>query len=512
MDSHWPMVARLVLALGALAALCLRRFLPRGTRANAVLLGLGFLGALAYANFGTLHGGRLLHVWDAFHYYVGAKYAPELGYQGLYVCTAEADLAAGIPGVATRGTRDLVTNERIRVYEALDGPVKCRERFSPPRWEAFTHDVAYFREQVDAAQWQRIQMDHGYNATPAWTWVGHQLANLAPASDLQLTLWALVDPLLLLAAVVALWRGFGLEVSTLFLVVLGTWFPSSFYWTGGALLRADWLFLSLLGVCLLKRSHPGLAGVAVALATALRLFPVLLFVGPGLALLASGRQAARAPLLRFLGSGALTLALVGGLCLASAEGRETFRAFLQNTAKHANTPLTNNMGLRTVLSYRLGESAATLRKPGTPDPWRNFREQRRAHAKQARPLQWALTVGVGLTLLAAFRRRRVESWEALSLSWLFVPLLLELTSYYFVFVAALAPLAAKHRWFGGVLLGLCAGSQLLALTGLAEDLLYMAQSAWLLICLASALYLPRPTEAPGRQSERPQGGTAVAGP
>jgi len=508
MDESGFQVARLVLALGALAVLSVRRLRPQGARGKAVLLGLGLLGALAYANFGTLHGGRFLHVWDAYHYYVGAKYFPELGYQELYKCTAEADLEAGVPGTATRGTRELATNRPLRVYEALSASGKCRARFAPHRWESFTHDVAFFRESVDTQHWRVIQLDHGYNATPAWTWVGHHLANLAPASDVQLTLWALVDPLLLLGAAALLAWAFSLEVSVLFLLVLGTWFPSSFAWTGGALLRADWLFLSILGVCLLKRAHPVAAGVAVALAGGLRLFPVLLFVGPFLMLLVHGR---RGPWVRFLGSGALTLALGLGLFTASPEGRETFRAFLQNTAKHADTRLTNHMGLRTVLSYRVGESAATLREPGTADPWKRFREQRRANARQLRPLQWAMVAGFALALLARFRRRPTEPWEALSLSWLFVPLLLELTSYYLVLVAALAPLAMKERRFAMMLSGLCAGSQVLAMTSLPDDLLYLAQSAWLLVCVALALYLPRPGEELSRQSVSPQGGTAVAG-
>jgi hypothetical protein len=495
MDDGWPRVAQLVLALGAATAFALRRVLLRGRRANAVLLGLGLLGALAYANLGMLHGeGRFLHVWDAFHYYVGAKYFPELGYQRLYACTAEADIEAGVPGVATRPMRELATNGRLRTYEALSGPGRCRDPFEPRRWEAFTRDVAFFRERVSPATWRLIQLDHGYNATPAWTWVGHHLANLAPASPWQLTPWALVDPLLLLAAAAVLAWAFGLEAAALFLLVLGTYFPGRFFWTGGALLRMDWLFLSVLGICLLKRSRPGLAGVAVALAAASRLFPALLFAGPFLWMLAHGRGASwrGASAVRFLGSGALTLAAVTVLLTASAEGREAFRGFVQNTVKHASTPLTNHMGLRTLLSFRAGESAATLKEPEAPDPWRRYRDQRRANARQARVLHWGISGGFLLALFAAFRRRQVEPWESLSLSWVLVPLLLELTSYYFVFVAALAPLASRRPALGGVLLGVCAGSQLLALTGLAEDLLYVAQSAWLLAGLAAVMYLPPP--------------------
>ncbi|MFP2923883.1 hypothetical protein ACLESO_01450 [Pyxidicoccus sp. 3LG] len=493
MDAQWLRVSQLVFALGAIAVLALRRYLPRGKGASTVLVGLGLLGTLAYANFGTLHEGRFLHVWDAFHYYVGAKYFPELGYQRLYACTAEADLEAGVPGTAMRPMRDLATNGRIRVYEALSGPGRCKEAFEPRRWESFTHDVAFFRERVAPAKWALIQADHGYNATPAWTWLGHRLANLAPASTVQLTLWALVDPLLLLAAVVCLARVFSLEASVLFLLVLGTYFPSTFSWNGGALLRMDWLFLSILGICLMKRSHPVLAGMAIALAAASRLFPAVLFAGPLLWMLARGRREPAA--IRFLASGALTLGALVVLLTSTASGREEFHGFIQNTVKHAGTPLTNHMGLKTLLSFRGGEPTAVAKAPGMTDAWRRFKDQRRANAAEARPLHIALVVGVTLALLVAFRRRQVEPWEALTLAWMLVPFLLEMTSYYFVFVASLTPLATRRPQLGVVLLVLGAGSQLLAISGLPDATVYVAQSAWLLACLVTAASLPRPSDA-----------------
>ena len=55
--------------------------------------------------------------------------------------------------------------------------------------------------------------------------------------------------------------------------------PAEFYWTGGAFLRQDWLFLLVAAVCLAKKRKFGLAGAALTWSALLRIFPVLLFIG-----------------------------------------------------------------------------------------------------------------------------------------------------------------------------------------------------------------------------------------
>src|ERR1700722_1257631 len=67
------------------------RWAQLGGRRRAVLAGLTALGVLSYVNFGAFHtDGTPLHIWDQFHYVIGSKYFPELGYDGLYVATAES--------------------------------------------------------------------------------------------------------------------------------------------------------------------------------------------------------------------------------------------------------------------------------------------------------------------------------------------------------------------------------------------------------------------------------------
>ena len=62
--------------------------------------------------------------------------------------------------------------------------------------------------------------------------------------------------------------------------MFATNFPSRFYWTGGALLRWDWLFYFVGGICLVKKEHPLLGGFFLGYSTLLRIFPVFVFTGP----------------------------------------------------------------------------------------------------------------------------------------------------------------------------------------------------------------------------------------
>ena len=46
-----------------------------------------------------------------------------------------------------------------------------------------------------------------------------------------------------------------------------------FYWTGGALLRQDWLFFSVLSVACIRRGHHKIAGASLVYAGLLRMQP-----------------------------------------------------------------------------------------------------------------------------------------------------------------------------------------------------------------------------------------------
>lgn len=462
----------------------------RGER-RAVYLALTALGVCAYTGFGRLHQGRFLHVWDTYHYYLGAKYYPELAHDGLYECTVIADAEAGLRRqAATRTITDLRDNRQVRTLELLVAPERCTRRFAPARWQQFAADVAWFRARVDPSTWAKMQRDHGYNATPVWQLAGAALANLGPASTFTVGLCAALDPLLLAIALACLAWGFGWRVMALAALVLGTFYPARFFWTGGAFLRLDWWCALLVSVSCLRRDRPMLAGAALAYAAMLRLFPAALFLGPALAGLGQLWQQRRLSpeTLRFFGGAVLAVAVLAPPALwATGDGG---RAFVANTRKHASTSLTNHMGLPTLVSYRPQRTARALAEAEQLRPsalWPRFAQERRLARDAARPLLW---LGQALALLAIGLSARRELWRAVALSSIAVPAFFELTCYYYVLVVVWATLAERRATAGYLLAG-CAASLLLAIfvaprVGLDE--LYVAQSA-LLVTVAAAVSL-----------------------
>ncbi len=182
--------------------------------------------------------------------------------------------------------RNLRTNELEPTTELLAHPERCTAHFTPERWQDFRHDVAWFRDRESAGRWDEIFADHGFNATPVWNIAGSLLANLGPASDRQIGMLALIDPLYFAGMAAVLVWAFGVPGAAVALLVLATDFPARFFWTGGAYLRWDWLFFTVAAVACLRRGRPFLGGAAFAYAALLRIFPIFLAVGPAAILLA----------------------------------------------------------------------------------------------------------------------------------------------------------------------------------------------------------------------------------
>ncbi len=455
---------------------------PRRSSRRWLFAAVGLVSALTYFNFGAFHFGTFIHGWDTFHYYLGAKYFRELSYDRLYDCATVADatpestdakaaFAARLAHAERRQVRNLRTNELEAATELLAHPERCTAHFSPERWQAFRHDVAWFRDRENPRRWDEIFADHGFNATPVWNIAGSLLANLGPASDRQIGLLALLDPLYFAAMAAVLVWAFGIPGAAVALLVLATDFPARFFWTGGAYLRWDWLFFTVATVACLRRGRPFLGGAALAYAALLRVFPLFLAVGPA-AILAAGlvrelRAASGRPLERLrtaLASEALRPALrfVGGALVAAAilipaslvvnGGPEAYRQFLANTIKHQHTPLTNHMGLRTVVSFRPTEIGRRLHSESAPEPWARWKEARLAAWSRS----GAVALGIALAALAlvatgAIRHR--ELWIGAALGAAFIPFAVELTSYYFAFLLVPALLWTVRRGVGvGLLL------------------------------------------------------------
>jgi len=196
---------RIVLLL-ALASLCLGLALsPTVSRRLRILGFVVLVGALiGYANFGALHprgsGYRPgpIHYYDAFHYFMGAKYFPEVGYSGLYEATLVAahDLGA-LQAIAA--VRDLMSYT-VRPAGAVDADA-VRARFSKERWRQFKDDLVFFGARIDA--WPELLLDRGYNDPPPRALLLHALVDRLPATSLTLSVLTALDYVFVAAAFAA---------------------------------------------------------------------------------------------------------------------------------------------------------------------------------------------------------------------------------------------------------------------------------------------------------------------
>lgn len=492
---------QLVLALLGLALLGWDRLLDRTgspgvhRRLRNFLLGtLGVLAAFSYVNFGFFHFNRFLHEHEWTHYYLGAKYSTEVSYDRLYHCLSTADAEDGL---RRRVELRKITNLRTNVLESTDTvlahPELCKSHFSEARWRSFKGDVAFFRGRQGPKGWDDVQVDHGFNGTPVWTVAGKLLSNLSPANPTQIWVLAMLDPLYLVGTVGVVAWAFGWRVLCVALLVFATNFPSRFYWTGGAFLRWDWLFYTVAAICCLKKERPWLAGAALGYATLLRVFPIFLFLGPALALgwrYHAERRIDR-QIARFFAGAALAGALLLPASLAISGGVPGYQAFVRNTLKHQDTPLTNNMGLRTVVAWRPKEVGRLLYDQRAVDPWGRWKAARLEAFRQARPLY--LVVALGFLGLLAVASRRAEPWVAAALSVTFCAVGVELLSYYFAFVIGVVLLCAKREEVGPGMLVLTAVTQFLAwapVPGMSTwlDERYTGMSAATLVVFAAILW------------------------
>ncbi len=484
-------------ALGAIAAaVVLWRHLRPGTlparRAGTALALLAGIAALAWTNFGAFHGGgRLAHRWEQFHYFLGAKYFPEVGYDGLYVASMGAQLQ--IPGgrdLVQPTMRDLRTNLVVPMDQLGAHGLEVRRRFSDARWAEFQRDDADFLNAGDYEYLRLIRLDHGYNPSPLWTFVARLFAAHAPANDDTMTWLATLDLLLLAALFVALGRTYGTRLVALCLLVFGLGYAWRWDWVGGSFLRQDWLVAVGLAVCAMSRRRFATAGALLAYAGLVRVFPFALLLGPAVLLVRTWRRDEDLRWARRFAFGfavAMLLGLGAG-CLAG-RGAGAWSEFAANLRKHERTWLTNNVGAKLTLLYGPDTFSRKLVDGSLPDaftPW----DEAMARAQEARlPAIAALAAALlALTVLAAWRAPLDQS---IVLGCVAVFALSTPTSYYWAMLA-FVPLCGGFRRSGRAAACLLALSTLLFAAHAATNIferIYGGMS-WALLLLAIAWLLP----------------------
>ena len=324
------------------------------------LLFIACIGVWAFSNFGFFHGpgSSALHVADMYHYYLGSKYIEELGYDGLYAATFEADEQSATPAFReVRHARDL-QSANIVAADLLRNRSELRGRFSDERWAAFRRDLKFFEPLAPLPVWQRALRDHGYNAPPTRTVVTATLENaLGAANWLSVGFIALLDPLCLALMIGVVYATYGLRTAVLLTLLMGGNVLSGFEWIGGAHLRYSWLVLSVIGVCALKRDRYLLAGVLLGCASLFRIFPAFLAGGVVLYCIVEAFQTRewKATYSRYLTGLALSAALLVLPSLVFFGGIEGWQAYFAKISLHLVGSHGNHIGLSALVE---GNSAA----------------------------------------------------------------------------------------------------------------------------------------------------------
>ena len=436
-------------------------------RGRRRLLGaFALLAALSWTQFGNFNGGSPLHTWDSFHYFMGTKYFPELGYFELYRCAAAAEREAGRDAEVDRTPVRDVEDNRIYPGDWTRTPAgRCRASFAPARWKSFVADLQGFRGLFQGRPISDAFSDHGFNATPinvAWL---RLWTHGTTATERHLVWLAQLDSVALVGTVAALVWGFGPLAGVVAALVLGLGGFWSYHWVGGTIGRHTWLFCCALGLALLAKNRPFGGGVALTLAGLLRLFPFVFVGAVGLWTLANAVKTRRfdATARRFLAGTVFTFVL-GASVAGAAVGNDSYRAFSRVFERHAQSPVSNQLGLSTLLSWTAGESTDTLADAQLTNPFERWQNHQLLRRTEQRPLwAFAVVVSLGVVVLSAWRGASSAECAALAGPLLFAAL--PMTSYDYTWLVMLVALARGRPGLLPALLSFAVFSHLLFVFG-----------------------------------------------
>lgn len=254
---------------------------------TAALIPLAFLAAGNYVDWGKFRHGTYFNAYEFYHYYIGTKYAPEVGYSHMYNASLVADGETGGGYKPGNGTlRDLSNGVHTKTEVMLKRKDEFRALFSEARWQEFLKDIRFFKSELSPSRWSGILSDKGYNGTPYWTmWVGGLLSERVDTANRSAMMGlALLDPLLITLALLCVWRAFGLRPMLLMMVLIGTSYVMRFSHMKGAFLRTDFAMSLVIAVCMLKLQHFRTAGALMMYAALARVFPAVFFFGAGVKL------------------------------------------------------------------------------------------------------------------------------------------------------------------------------------------------------------------------------------
>jgi hypothetical protein len=334
----------------------------------------------------------------SYHYFLGSKYFKELGYYGLYRYTLLADQESRPPRL--RRLKHIRHLEDLSTVPVKDAIAKAKDEkwnyFTRERWEEFKSDWEPMAKA--SRQWNRKLNDHGFNPPPFWNLIPGMIAQHIQTRDrLKYTVVRLIDLLLFLAllGIAAYVTGLDGALSCYIFVNASVilYYPHGFVDT---YFQFQWLNALIATMLFYRLGRMNLAGISLAYAGMVRIFPLVLAVGPGVVWLRKLIQKRSLPRKEtaFLASLVIAGAVFGLLGLTQGKGLSSTRESLQNITQHADFIKfdTNKFGLQRLMSIDLFKPLETI--SGLDNRARNFEDNRPIYY-----FLWALLMGLNLAAM-----------------------------------------------------------------------------------------------------------------
>lgn len=398
-----------------------------------------------FHNLGTSRGRTFtfVHYGEMFHYYLGAKYFKELGYYELYNAVIAADAEQDNALAALPFFTDLKTYQNTQRETVLKNIDRVKNLFSEKRWNAFKYDVSFFKKATGVPRSPvlfLLLMDHGYNASPASTFILSILTNIVPVTQMQML--AVLDVLLVVTMIVLVFRTFGFDMGALFSVYFFVNILNDHGYISGSLLRYDWLFYIVVAVCLLEKGRYASSSFFLTLSAMIKVFPAVLFYGIGVTVFQKVKttRTVDKKYIRFILTAVVTglvLYLLPAVYLGSA--LQPWKDFTTKTALHDSGVYVNHLGLRGIVLFEPSHLSfkrfiETYKNEYTDDIVRHWQDVKEKEFKQKKPAIVFCSLFVLICLTAIIWKRKESESE--SVLW---PLLLIYTMsypshYYYTFL------------------------------------------------------------------------------
>lgn len=218
--------------------------------------------------------------WGLLHYYLGAKYLPELGYFDLYRCLIKTQIEQG--QAVNYPVRELSDYTFVAGSNLSSCPVS---HFSPERWQQFKQDSQFLINRGGEDFLSQAIQDKGFNPPPSWAAIAGPLANILPLHNVFFSKIIFnLDLFFVMLTGFIIWRSAGYRLALISLILTLGYF-GTLGLLGNNFLQYAWLPLFAGAVSAWRSKRPALSGCLLACASGLQVFPGIFAVAIGLLLI-----------------------------------------------------------------------------------------------------------------------------------------------------------------------------------------------------------------------------------